>query len=94
MASGTTAEVIENAGLVTFRIEGGRIDHAERLLRESDEVDQVAPFGATLHAVGHDAERLEQAVREVAKATGSRATPAETSLEDAFIRFIGAAERH
>jgi ABC-2 type transport system ATP-binding protein len=93
VVSGTTDEVIEKAGLATFRIEGGRIDEAERRLRESDSVDQVAPFGATLHAVGRDAERLERAVREVAEVTGSRATHAETSLEDAFIRFIGGVER-
>lgn len=92
VVSGTTDEVIAASALTTFLVEGGRIDEAERLLLESPAVEQVAPFGAKLHAVGRDAARLEKAVRHIADTTGSRSTPAETSLEDAFIRFIGSAE--
>jgi ABC-2 type transport system ATP-binding protein len=89
VVSGTVDEVIARAGLTTFLVEGGRIDEAERLLRQRPEVEQVAPFGAKLHVVGADGAGLEAAIREVAMQTGSRAALSETSLEDAFIRFIG-----
>lgn len=89
IVSGTVEEVIARAGLTTFRIEGGRIEEAERQLLAHPDVNQVAPFGATLHVVGRDGDRLAAAVKAVAETTGSRATLSETSLEDAFIRFIG-----
>ena len=93
VVSGTVDEVIARAGLTTFLVEGGRIGEAEALLEAAPEVAQVAPFGARLHVVGEDAARLEAAVRRVAERTGSRASLSRTSLEDAFIRFIGGAGR-
>ena len=89
VVSGSVDEVIARAGLITYRLEGGHIEEAEQKLLAHPDVNQVAPFGATLRVVGHDADRLGAAVQAVAAATNSRAIPAETSLEDAFIRFIG-----
>ncbi|SHL56687.1 ABC-2 type transport system ATP-binding protein [Roseovarius marisflavi] len=89
IVSGTVEEVIARAALTTYLVKGGRIEEAENLLRAHPDVDQVAPFGATLHVVGRDAQKLNTAVMAVASATGSRAERSETSLEDAFIRFIG-----
>lgn len=89
VVSGTVEEVIEKAGLTTWVIEGGDIPRAETLLEDAPAVDQVAAFGLKLHVVGRDPVALEQAVRSAAAAGGSQAAPAETSLEDAFIRFIG-----
>jgi ABC-2 type transport system ATP-binding protein len=89
MVSGTVEEVIARAGLTTFRLAGGRIAEAERRLAGASGVEQVAPFGDRLHVVGRDAERLKAVVRSIAADTGSHVEPSETSLEDAFIRFIG-----
>jgi ABC-2 type transport system ATP-binding protein len=89
IVSGTVDEVISRAGLATYLIEGGRIEEAERQLRAHCDIDQVAAFGATLHVVGRDPDRLEKAVKVIAKACGNHAVLAKTSLEDAFIRFIG-----
>ncbi|WP_343079959.1 ABC transporter ATP-binding protein [Ostreiculturibacter nitratireducens] len=89
IVSGTVDDVIARAGLHTFLLEGGGIDEAERLLLHQPGVDQVAPFGAKLHVVGRDRTLLRQSVDKVAAETGVRVSPADTSLEDAFIRFIG-----
>ena len=88
VVSGTVDQVLARAGLATFAVTGGDIDAAERALTGADGVDQVAPFGATLHVVGQDAARLRAAVERVAGDTGSTARPAETRLEDAFVHFM------
>ncbi|RYH11876.1 ABC transporter ATP-binding protein [Tropicimonas sp. IMCC6043] len=94
VASGTVDDVIAHAGLTTILLEGpvAAINEADRRLRGRDGVDEIAPFGTTLHVVGRDAEALGRAVAAVAEETGTRATPTETSLEDAFIRFMGTSQ--
>ena len=88
IASGTVDDVVENAGLFTMLVSGGDLSTAQKRLRETDGVDQVAPFGVTLHVVGTDRDRLEAAVRQVCEETGSRRSTGETSLEDVFIQFM------
>ena len=61
-----------------------------RRLRGETAVEQIAPFGNTLHVVGRDGAGLERAVNKVATETGTTAVRAETSLEDVFIRLMGA----
>ncbi len=89
IASGTADEVVAGAGLTTFVLEGDAIDAAARQLAGKEGVEQVAPFGRSLHVVGSDAVALEKSVRAVAKQTGVRVAPGETSLEDVFIRLMG-----
>ncbi|MBI1218271.1 MAG: ATP-binding cassette domain-containing protein [Rhodobacteraceae bacterium] len=91
MATGTVPQVVAGAKLTTFVIEGlggsDMIAIAEKL-KAAPGVDQVAPFGATLHVVGRDAGALEASVRRVAQAAGARVEAAETSLEDVFIQLM------
>lgn len=91
VASGTVQEVIDRAGLSTFLVEGEHIAEAEQLLAAMAGVDQIAAFGNALHVVGRNEAALRQAVEHVTAATGTRMSPTETSLEDAFIRLIGEA---
>lgn len=88
LASGTVAQVVADARLTTWIVEGGDLGAAVRSLSGAPGVDQVAPFGATIHVVGADAGALERSVRETAAQTGSQARRGETSLEDVFIRFM------
>lgn len=88
VAKGTVDEVIQNAGLTTFVLEGANIHRAARLLQGAAGVDQVAPFGSTLHVVGIDGAKLEEATARVAKETGARMRASETSLEDVFIQLM------
>ena len=92
IARGTVAEVVRDAGLATFILEGAATARAATLLKGAPGVDQVAPFGATLHVVGRDADALRTSAAKVAAETGCRLKPAETSLEDVFIQLMGSAE--
>ncbi|MBN9233437.1 MULTISPECIES: ABC transporter ATP-binding protein [Phyllobacteriaceae] len=89
IATGTVAEVVANAGLTTFIVAGPRLDRLSAELTGRPGVDQVAPFGATLHVVGSDRAALERALADVEKThDGVTVMPGETSLEDVFIQFM------
>lgn len=89
LATGTVAEVVRNAGLTTFVLQGPRLDQVAEALQSRSGVDQVAPFGATLHVVGSDKKKLEAALADVEKEhKGVKVSPGETSLEDVFIQFM------
>ncbi|KGF68073.1 multidrug ABC transporter ATP-binding protein [Hoeflea sp. BAL378] len=89
LASGTVPEVIRDAALTTFILDGGDTAAAAQKLLGMDGVDQVAPFGLSLHVVGHDREALKRAVEQVAGETGVHCREGSTSLEDVFIQFMG-----
>lgn len=92
VASGTVNEVVENAGLTTFVLEGANIEKAARALSGQPGVNQVAPFGMSLHVVGVDGELLGATVTRVATKYGVKMHKGETSLEDVFIHFMGLAK--
>jgi len=92
LATGTVAEVVENAGLTTFVVEGTRLDEVAAELRRRPGVEQVAPFGATLHVVGSDRPKLEAALADLGRRDGISVRPGETSLEDVFIQFMAASK--
>lgn len=84
VASGTTREVIGNAGLVTLLVETERPGALAARLRKAPGVEQVEPFGTALHVTGTDRAALMAALA----AEKVEARPAETSLEDVFIRLM------
>lgn len=88
VACGTAGEVIAQSKLVTWVVRGG--DHARLIpmLRALPGVDDVAPFGSTLHIVGADAQRLEESLARLVREGVIAAEPGETSLEDVFIRLM------
>jgi ABC-2 type transport system ATP-binding protein len=89
LATGTVADVVKNAGLTTFVVHGPHLDRVAKSLHGRPGVDQVAPFGATLHVVGSDKAKLEAALADVEKEHEDvTLTPGETSLEDVFIQFM------
>ncbi len=88
LASGTVADVVKNAGLTTMIIEGANVMQLAALLQGQPGVDQVAPFGNTLHVVGQDAALLKKTVNRVIRGHDVKAHRGETSLEDVFIQFM------
>lgn len=92
VARGTVSEVVRDAALSTLILTGGDIAQAAQLLKTAPGVDQVAPFGTTLHVVGRDADALNKSVAGIAKETGVAVASAETSLEDVFIQLMGASQ--
>jgi ABC-2 type transport system ATP-binding protein len=88
LASGTVDEVVENAGLTTFVVEGPHLDRVAADLQGKPGIEQVAPFGTTLHVVGSDKALLEKSLADVGGRDGVTVRPGETSLEDVFIQFM------
>ena len=94
LATGTVEEVVKGSGLVTYIVHGALKPAQIRALEATDGVEQVAPFGATLHVVGTDRGKLEAALEPLRSEAGIKVEPGETSLEDVFIKFMtGAQER-
>ncbi|MBU0583933.1 MAG: ABC transporter ATP-binding protein [Alphaproteobacteria bacterium] len=92
LATGTVAEVVENAGLTTFVVEGPRLSEVAAMLEGRPGVEQVAPFGATLHVVGSDRKALKAALADIGRREGVSVRPGETSLEDVFIQFMAGSQ--
>lgn len=88
VTSGTVAEVISEAGLATRSVETDIPAALAAALRRAPGVAQVEPFGTSLHVTGPDAAALDAAIA----AAGATGTPAETSLEDVFIRLMEQSE--
>ncbi len=87
LTSGTVDEVVSEAGLTTYVLEGSDLAQIMHKLQGAPGVDQVAPFGTTLHVVGRDAEKLRQTIAKLAT-DGVTARPGTTSLEDVFIQLM------
>jgi len=87
LASGTVDEVVEEAGLTTYILQGAGLAQILPKLQGAPGVDQVAPFGNTLHVVGRDAEQLRRTIERLAT-NGVEAHPGVTSLEDVFIQLM------
>ena len=92
VAHGTVAQVVHNAALTTMVLEGTGTAVAAKQLRSMPGVDQVAPYGNTLHVVGRDADALRTSAKAAATANNCSLHEAETSLEDVFIQLMGAAQ--
>src|SRR5690606_7534854 len=88
LASGTVADVVRDAGLTTFIVEGPGLERMAGEVARLPGVEQVAPFGATLHVVGSNEEALRASLEEVSRRPGVSVTRGETSLEDVFIQFM------
>ena len=59
-----------------------------RKLEGQPGVDQTVAFGSVLHVTGADAQALEATLRRLAEASGVRAEPIDTGLEDVFIHMM------
>jgi ABC-2 type transport system ATP-binding protein len=92
LATGTVEEVVRGSGLVTFVVHGTLEAAQIRDLAAMDGVEQVAPFGATLHIVGADRSKLEAALVPLRRQPGITVEPGETTLEDVFIKFMANAQ--
>lgn len=88
VASGTVEDVVRDAGLTTYVVRGPDLSAIAREVAGRPGVEQVAPFGATLHVVGSDAAALDKALESVRKRRDATVEPGETSLEDVFIQFM------
>jgi len=83
--------VVASSGLHTFVVHGRNLEKIGRRLIAQPGVEQVAPFGTTLHVVGSDEPLLTQTLKSLQSEPGIRVAKGETSLEDVFIKLMGGA---
>jgi ABC-2 type transport system ATP-binding protein len=87
LTRGTLEEVIANARLSTWAVTGPGLHQLAAALRKQDGVEQVVPFGNTLHVTGRDAAKLEAAIAAVRDKRHTW-TRVESGLEDVFISMM------
>ncbi|HKU93978.1 MAG TPA: ABC transporter ATP-binding protein [Vineibacter sp.] len=93
IARGSVDEVVANSGLVTYVVRGGDLHALQAKLDGLSGIEQVAPFGATLHVVGSNIDTLEAAIAPYRSDPSHAWSRGETSLEDVFIQLMGGRDR-
>lgn len=91
LAHGTVDEVVRSARLTTWEVSGTGLARLAEVLRGRDGVEQVVPFGNTLHITGKDAARLEAAIAPFRADPGQAWKQIPSGLEDVFISLMGPA---
>lgn len=87
LAHGTVGEVVAGARLNTWAVRGTDLAGLAARLRSLPGVQQVVPFGNTLHVSGADAEALEYSTRSF-RVSPYVWEPVESGLEDVFIHLM------
>ncbi|MBP8926024.1 MAG: ABC transporter ATP-binding protein [Pseudomonadales bacterium] len=93
LADGTIGELLADAGLHTFTVQGGDIARLRGALERSAGIEQVAPFGDTLHVTGVDRAALQAAIAPYRDQGEHRWAEGETTLEDVFIHLMSRRRR-
>ena len=88
LTHGTVDEVIRQAHLVTHTVSGDSLAQLGRELEKAPGIDMVAPFGASLHVSGRDADALEKAIAPYRDRPGLTWVRSQPSLEDVFIDLM------
>lgn len=88
IATGSVSELIEESGLVTFLLEGKNLTAREAEISQLPGVEQVAPFGASLHVSGYQSGPLEKSLSAFSRQHGLTMVASQTSLEDVFIQLM------
>ncbi|MBZ0091669.1 MAG: ABC transporter ATP-binding protein [Sulfuricellaceae bacterium] len=91
LAEGTAQEVVARSGIVTWTVEGDDLFALAEQIRALPGVEQVVPFGNTLHVSGVDSERMLRSLAPYREAGAYRWSLAQPGLEDVFIQLMGAA---
>lgn len=88
IATGSVGQIIARSGLTTFVVEGQNLEALEDDIARLPGVEQVAPFGASLHITGYDRNALAATLKTFAATRNISIAPGETSLEDVFIQLM------
>lgn len=92
LAQGTVAEVVRQARLTMYVVEGDDLIGLAVKLRDLPGVEQAVPFGNSLHISGSDPQLLEKSLKPFHNLPGYRWTPAQATLEDVFISLMARVE--
>jgi ABC-2 type transport system ATP-binding protein len=91
LVRGTVDEVIGSAGLATWSVTGPDLGTLVEALRGQVGVEQVVPFGNTIHVSGSDAAALQATLARLC-APGQEFTRTASGLEDVFIGLMDRAK--
>jgi ABC-2 type transport system ATP-binding protein len=91
LARGTEAEIVRDAGLVVWSVQGEGSAALVAPLKAAAGVLSVAAFGSALHVAGRDAAVLDAAIAPWRAEPGLRWQRTDANLEDVFISLIAAA---
>ena len=91
LATGTVEEVLAAQHLSTWVVSGPDLPSLEAQLRGKPGIDQVTPFGSTLHVVGIDSAALEAAIQPYRADERYHWQPGSATLEDLFIHLMESA---
>jgi ABC-2 type transport system ATP-binding protein len=92
LARGTVDEVLAAANLVTWEITGPALHQVADALRGQPGVEQVVPFGNTLHVTGRDAAKIEAALAPLRSRGTHQLNRITCGLEDVFISLMESAK--
>jgi ABC-2 type transport system ATP-binding protein len=92
LARGTVAEVVAAARLTTWEVAGPNLHELADRLRGQPGVEQVVPFGNTLHVSGRDAAALDGSLHAVRAESGRTWRKIPSGLEDVFISLMDMAQ--
>ncbi len=87
LARGTAGDVVAAAKLTTWSVSGPGLHELAQQLRGRAGVEQVVPFGTTLHVSGRDAARLDAAIAAV-RDPKHEWKKIRAGLEDVFISLM------
>jgi len=87
LVAGTAAEVVAASGLYTWTITGSDAHLLAGNLKNRPGIEQVAPFGTTLHVSGHDRDLLQAGLVDI-DCQLYHCYESEVSLEDVFISLM------
>ena len=87
LVAGTAEEIVAAAGLTTWIVGGPRLHTLISALEQLPGVEQVVPFGNTLHVSGRDGAALAASLRGYCAPPWS-ATATVTGLEEVFISLM------
>ena len=91
LARGTEAEIVRDAGLAVWAVQGDALSALVEPLKRAPGVLSVAAFGNALHVAGRDAAAVEAAIAPWRDTPGMAWRRTEANLEDVFISLIAAA---
>ncbi|MBX6329592.1 MAG: ABC transporter ATP-binding protein [Pseudolabrys sp.] len=95
LAHGTVAELIAGSRLTTYVVSAPSSRELNRLLEElagKPGIAMVAPFGASVHVCGREADALEAAIAPYRQRRGLDWRRTAPSLEDVFIELMSRAQ--
>jgi len=91
LSTGSVEEVVASQHLSTWIVSGADLSALEVQLRGKPGIEQVTPFGSTLHVVGIDAAALEAAIAPFRADPRYRWQAGNATLEDVFIHLMESA---